>query len=138
VLIGGKVAVVAGYGDVGKGCADGAPRPGRAGDRHRDRPDLRAAGGHGRLPGNQPWRTSSGIADIFVSCTGNYNIITAEHMAQMKHQAIVSNIGHFDNEIDMAGLTRVPRHREDQHQATGRRVGVRGRATPSSSSPRAA
>jgi adenosylhomocysteinase len=49
-----------------------------------------------------------GIADIFVSCTGNYNIITAEHMAQMKHQAIVSNIGHFDNEIDMAGLARVP------------------------------
>ncbi|MEV1206598.1 adenosylhomocysteinase, partial [Microbispora rosea] len=49
-----------------------------------------------------------GIADIFVTTTGNFGIITAEHMAQMKHQAIVSNIGHFDNEIDMAGLGRIP------------------------------
>jgi adenosylhomocysteinase len=48
------------------------------------------------------------IADIFVSATGNFHIITAEHMSQMKHQAIVGNIGHFDNEIDMAGLTRLP------------------------------
>jgi adenosylhomocysteinase len=47
-------------------------------------------------------------ADIFISATGNYHIITAEHMSQMKHQAIVGNIGHFDNEIDMAGLTRLP------------------------------
>jgi adenosylhomocysteinase len=47
-------------------------------------------------------------ADIFVSATGNYHIITAEHMSQMKHQAIVGNIGHFDNEIDMAGLARLP------------------------------
>src|SRR6185369_2419229 len=49
-----------------------------------------------------------GIADIFVTTTGNFNIITADHMASMKHQAIVSNIGHFDNEIDMAGLNRLP------------------------------
>jgi adenosylhomocysteinase len=47
-------------------------------------------------------------ADIFVTATGNYNIITAEHMSRMKHQAIVGNIGHFDNEIDMAGLARLP------------------------------
>jgi adenosylhomocysteinase len=47
-------------------------------------------------------------ADIFVTATGNYNIITAEHMSKMKHQAIVGNIGHFDNEIDMAGLARLP------------------------------
>jgi adenosylhomocysteinase len=47
-------------------------------------------------------------ADIFISATGNYHIITAEHMSQMKHQAIVGNIGHFDNEIDMAGLARLP------------------------------
>ncbi|HKD87886.1 MAG TPA: adenosylhomocysteinase, partial [Streptosporangiaceae bacterium] len=47
-------------------------------------------------------------ADIFVSATGNFHIITAEHMSQMKHQAIVGNIGHFDNEIDMAGLARLP------------------------------
>ena len=47
-------------------------------------------------------------ADIFITTTGNFNIITAEHMARMKHQAIVGNIGHFDNEIDMAGLERTP------------------------------
>ena len=49
-----------------------------------------------------------GTADIFVTATGNRDVITAEHMARMKHQAIVGNIGHFDNEIDMAGLSRVP------------------------------
>ena len=49
-----------------------------------------------------------GIADIFVTTTGNFMIITADHMAKMKHQAIVSNIGHFDNEIDIAGLAKVP------------------------------
>jgi adenosylhomocysteinase len=49
-----------------------------------------------------------GEADIFVSATGNKNVITAEHMSKMKHQAIVGNIGHFDNEIDMAGLAKVP------------------------------
>jgi adenosylhomocysteinase len=48
------------------------------------------------------------VADIFVSATGNFHIITAEHMSRMKHQAIVGNIGHFDNEIDMAGLARLP------------------------------
>jgi adenosylhomocysteinase len=48
------------------------------------------------------------IADIFVTTTGNFNIITADDMARMKHQAIVSNIGHFDNEIDMAGLAKIP------------------------------
>ncbi len=49
-----------------------------------------------------------GTADIFVTATGNYGIITADHMSKMKHQAIVANIGHFDNEIDMAGLARIP------------------------------
>ena len=53
-------------------------------------------------------RMSSSTADIFVSATGNFHIITAEHMSQMKHQAIVGNIGHFDNEIDIAGLARLP------------------------------
>ena len=48
-----------------------------------------------------------GTADIFITATGNKDVITAEHMAQMKHQAIVGNIGHFDNEIDMAGLARI-------------------------------
>ena len=108
VLIGGKVAVVCGYGDVGKGCAESLRRPGRPGRRHRDRPHLRPAGGHGGLPGHRRSRTSSPTADIFVTATGNKDIITAEHMAQMKHQAIVGNIGHFDNEIDMAGLAATP------------------------------
>ena len=61
-------------------------------------------------------------ADIFVTATGNRNIITADHMAKMKHKAIVGNIGHFDNEIDMAGLDQVPGLERNQHQAPGRRV----------------
>ncbi len=69
-----------------------------------------------------------GTADIFVTATGNKDIITADHMARMKHQAIVGNIGHFDNEIDMAGLTAIPGHRAGQHQAPGRQVGLPRRA----------
>jgi adenosylhomocysteinase len=61
-------------------------------------------------------------ADIFITTTGNKGIISAEHMARMKHQAIVGNIGHFDNEIDMAGLARMSDVQQDQHQAAGRRV----------------
>ncbi len=106
-LIGGKVAVVCGYGDVGKGCAE----------------SLRGQGGRvivteidpicalqAAMDGYQVARLEDvvGSADIFVSATGNFHIITAEHMSQMKHQAIVGNIGHFDNEIDMAGLARLP------------------------------
>jgi adenosylhomocysteinase len=56
-------------------------------------------------------------ADIFITATGNKDIITAEHMARMKHNAIVGNIGHFDNEIDMAGLAKVEGHQAHQHQA---------------------
>ena len=78
-------------------------RPGRPRDRHRDRPDLRPAGGDGGLPGRRLEDVVE-TADIFITATGNKDIITAEHMARMKHQAIVGNIGHFDNEIDMAGL----------------------------------
>ena len=63
-------------------------------------------------------------ADIFVTATGNRDIITVDDMARMKHNAIVCNIGHFDNEIDMAGLARYPGHLQDQHQAPGRRLGV--------------
>ena len=63
-------------------------------------------------------------ADIFVSATGNRSVLTAEHMAAMKHQAIVGNIGHFDNEIDMAGLAKLPGRHAGQHQAAGRQVGV--------------
>ncbi|MBL7497531.1 adenosylhomocysteinase [Frankia sp. CNm7] len=107
VLIGGKVAVVAGYGDVGKGCADALRGQGARVIVTEIDPicALQAA-----MDGFQVTVLEDVVstADIFVSTTGNFNIITAEHMAAMKHQAIVSNIGHFDNEIDMAGLGRIP------------------------------
>ncbi|MEV7005711.1 adenosylhomocysteinase [Streptosporangium sp. NPDC051022] len=107
VLIGGKVAVVAGYGDVGKGCADALKGQGARVIVTEIDPicALQAA-----MDGFQVTTLEDvvGIADIFVTTTGNFDIITADHMAQMKHNAIVSNIGHFDNEIDMAGLARIP------------------------------
>jgi adenosylhomocysteinase len=107
VLIGGKVTVVCGYGDVGKGCAE----------------SLRGQGGRvvvteidpicalqAAMDGYQVATLEDVVAtaDIFVTATGNRDVITAGHMALMKHQAIVGNIGHFDNEIDMAGLARLP------------------------------
>jgi adenosylhomocysteinase len=106
VLIGGKVAVVCGYGDVGKGCAE----------------SLRGQGGRvviteidpicalqAAMDGYQVARLQDVVsrADIFVTATGNKDVITARDMARMKHQAIVGNIGHFDNEIDMAGLEKL-------------------------------
>ncbi len=107
VLIGGKVAVVAGYGDVGKGCAEALKGQGARVIVTEIDPicALQAA-----MDGFQVTTLEEvvGIADIFVTTTGNFNIITADHMAQMKHNAIVSNIGHFDNEIDMTGLARIP------------------------------
>ena len=107
VLIGGKVAVICGYGDVGKGCAESLRGQGARVIVTEIDPicALQAA-----MDGYQVARLEDvvGTADIFVSATGNFHIITAEHMSQMKHQAIVGNIGHFDNEIDMAGLARLP------------------------------
>ncbi|WP_431894074.1 adenosylhomocysteinase [Nonomuraea sp. bgisy101] len=107
VLIGGKVAVVCGYGDVGKGCADALRGQGARVIVTEIDPicALQAA-----MDGFQVTTLEDvvGIADIFVTTTGNFDIITADHMAKMKHQAIVSNIGHFDNEIDMAGLAKTP------------------------------
>ncbi|HEX5289256.1 MAG TPA: adenosylhomocysteinase [Streptosporangiaceae bacterium] len=107
VLIGGKVAVVCGYGDVGKGCAESLRGQGARVVVTEIDPicALQAA-----MDGFQVAQLEDvvDIADIFVSATGNFHIITAEHMSQMKHQAIVGNIGHFDNEIDMAGLARLP------------------------------
>ncbi|RCG27934.1 adenosylhomocysteinase [Sphaerisporangium album] len=107
VLIGGKVAVVCGYGDVGKGCADALRGQGARVIVTEIDPicALQAA-----MDGFQVTTLEDvvGIADIFVTTTGNFDIITADHMGRMKHNAIVSNIGHFDNEIDMAGLARVP------------------------------
>ncbi|GGK15412.1 adenosylhomocysteinase [Pilimelia terevasa] len=103
VLIGGKVAVVAGYGDVGKGCAESLRGQGARVIVTEIDPicALQAA-----MDGYQVARMEDVVAtaDIFITATGSFNVITADHMAAMKHQAIVGNIGHFDNEIDMAGL----------------------------------
>jgi adenosylhomocysteinase len=107
VLIGGKLAVVCGYGDVGKGCAESLRGQGARVVITEVDPicALQAA-----MEGFQVVRLEDVIesADIFVTATGNRDIITATDMARMKHQAIVGNIGHFDNEIDMAGLAALP------------------------------
>jgi adenosylhomocysteinase len=104
VMIGGKVAVVCGYGDVGKGCAESLRGQGARVLITEIDPicALQAA-----MEGYQVVTLEDviGTADIFITATGNKDIITAKHMAAMKHQAIVGNIGHFDNEIDIAGLT---------------------------------
>jgi adenosylhomocysteinase len=112
VMIAGKIAVICGYGDVGKGCAAA----------------LRGQGARVIVTEIDPIcalqalmegldvRTIEDVvdtADIFITATGNRDIITAQHMSRMKHQAIVGNIGHFDNEIDMAGLARIPGIRRD-------------------------
>ena len=106
VMIGGKTAVVCGFGDVGKGCAE----------------SLRGQGARVIIPEVDPICALQAAmqgyevntlervldrADLFISATGCLGIITAEHMGRMKHQAIVGNIGHFDNEVDMAGLQRM-------------------------------
>ena len=105
VMIGGKTAVVCGYGDVGKGCVQSLQGQGARVIVTEIDPinALQAV-----MEGLQvlPMEEVVGIADIFVSATGNADIITIDHMLQMKHNAIVCNIGHFDNEIDMAGLGR--------------------------------
>jgi adenosylhomocysteinase len=107
VLIGGKVALVCGYGDVGKGCAESLRGQGARVIITEIDPicALQAA-----MDGHQVTTIEDVIdkVDIFVTTTGNKNIITADHMSRMKHQAIVGNIGHFDNEIDMAGLAAIP------------------------------
>jgi adenosylhomocysteinase len=107
VMIGGKVAVVCGYGDVGKGCAESLAGQGARVIVTEIDPicALQAA-----MRGFQVATLEDVVAtaDIFITTTGNFNIITAEDMARMKHQAIVGNIGHFDNEIDMAGLQSYP------------------------------
>ncbi|GAB7193683.1 adenosylhomocysteinase [Kineococcus sp. NUM-3379] len=107
VLIGGKVALVAGYGDVGKGCAESLRGQGARVLITEVDPicALQAA-----MDGYQVVRLAEVVdqVDIFVTATGNKDVIMASDMVRMKHQAIVGNIGHFDNEIDMAGLAKVP------------------------------
>jgi adenosylhomocysteinase len=107
VLIGGKVAVICGFGDVGKGCAESLRGQGARVVVTEVDPicALQAA-----MEGFQVTTLDDVVetADIFVTATGNFNIITAAHMERMKQGAIVGNIGHFDNEIDMAGLANLP------------------------------
>ncbi|HEX6047813.1 MAG TPA: adenosylhomocysteinase [Gemmatimonadaceae bacterium] len=106
VMLAGKVAVVFGYGEVGKGCAQALKGQGARVVVTEIDPicALQAA-----MEGFQVTTLDDVVetADIFITATGNFSIITAEHMARMKDKAIVGNIGHFDNEIDMAGLKKV-------------------------------
>jgi adenosylhomocysteinase len=107
VLIGGKVAVVCGYGDVGKGCAESLRGQGARVIVTEIDPicALQAA-----MDGYQVSTLEDVLdtADIIITATGNKDVVTVEQMKRMKHQAILGNIGHFDNEIDMAGLETLP------------------------------
>jgi adenosylhomocysteinase len=107
VMIGGKMAVICGFGDVGKGCAESLRGQGARVVITEIDPicALQAA-----MQGYEIKTLEEVVetGDIFITCTGNKDIITAAHMARMKHQAIVGNIGHFDNEIDIAGLSKTP------------------------------
>jgi adenosylhomocysteinase len=107
VMVAGKVTLVCGYGDVGKGCAQSLRGQGARVLVTEVDPicALQAA-----MEGYQVVTLEDvvGAADIFVTATGNRDVIMAEHMAAMKHNAIVCNIGHFNNEVDMAGLARHP------------------------------
>ncbi|MFL5851540.1 MAG: adenosylhomocysteinase [Solirubrobacteraceae bacterium] len=107
VMLAGKVCVVCGYGDVGKGCVESLRGQGARVVVTEVDPicALQAS-----MQGLDVVRLDDVVetADVFITATGNRDIITADHMARMKHQAIVGNIGHFDNEIDMAGLPRTP------------------------------
>jgi adenosylhomocysteinase len=105
VMLAGKVAVVCGYGDVGKGCAQSLRGQGARVVVTEIDPicALQAA-----MEGFQVMTVEDALpfADLFITATGNHHILTAEHMAKMKDKTIVGNIGHFDNEIDMAGLKK--------------------------------
>ncbi len=107
VMLSGKLAVVCGYGEVGKGCAQALRGQGCRVVVTEIDPicALQAA-----MEGYEVKKLESFVetADIFVTATGNFNVLTAEHMGRMKDKAIVGNIGHFDNEIEMAGLKKVP------------------------------
>jgi adenosylhomocysteinase len=107
VMIAGKLAVICGFGDVGKGCAESLRGQGaRVVVTEIDPICALQAAMQGYTV--RTLEEVVGEGDIFVTATGNRDIIRAEHMARMKHQAIVGNIGHFDNEIDIAGLAKLP------------------------------
>ena len=113
VMIGGKAVLVCGFGEVGKGCAQALKGQGARVMVTEVDPicALQAA-----MEGYQVVRLEDVVeeADIFVTATGNFNIISADQMNRMKDKAIVCNIGHFDNEIDMAGLAKLPGIRKEQ------------------------
>jgi len=113
VMLSGKMAVVLGYGDVGKGCAQALKGQGARVVVTEIDPicALQAC-----MEGYTVARIDDVIdkADVFITATGNRDVITADHMARMKDKAVVANIGHFDNEIDMAGLAAVPGIRKDE------------------------
>jgi adenosylhomocysteinase len=117
VMIAGKIAVVAGYGDVGKGCAQALKGQGARVIITEIDPinALQAA-----MEGYQVTTIEDALdtADIFVTATGNEAVITADHMSHMKHNAIVCNIGHFDSEIDIAGLARTGATRDELKPGT--------------------
>ena len=127
VMLAGKTAVVCGFGDVGKGSAESLRVQGAKVVVTEIDPicALQAA-----MEGYQVLTLEDVVeyADVFITTTGNKDIIKVADMARMKHQAIVGNIGHFDNEIDMVGLETLSRHRAHQHQAAGRRVALPRRA----------
>ena len=106
-MLGGKVAVVCGYGEVGKGCAQSLRGQGCRVIVTEIDPIL---GLQAAMEGYEVTTLEDVVetADVFVTATGNYNVITFAHMQRMKDKAIIGNIGHFDNEIDMAGLSRAP------------------------------
>ncbi|HEY0925981.1 adenosylhomocysteinase [Brevundimonas sp.] len=107
VMLSGKVAVVCGYGDVGKGSA-ASLRQGGARVKVTEIDPINAL--QAAMDGYQVTTLEKAVeyADIFVTTTGNKDVITVDHLQRMKHQAIVANVGHFDNEIDMAGLEKLP------------------------------
>ncbi|MFM7336979.1 MAG: adenosylhomocysteinase [Actinomycetota bacterium] len=117
VMIAGKMAVVCGYGDVGKGCAQSLRGQGaRVVVTEIDPINALQAAMEGYIV--DTFENVLSRADIFVTATGNEAIITADHMSKMKHNAIVCNIGHFDNEIDMAGLSRSGATRDELKPGT--------------------
>ena len=117
VMIAGKMAVVCGYGDVGKGCAQSLRGQGaRVVVTEIDPINALQAAMEGYIV--DTLENVLKVADIFVTATGNEAIVTAEHMSKMKHNAIVCNIGHFDNEIDMLGLSRSNATRDELKPGT--------------------
>ena len=107
VMIGGKLAVVCGYGEVGKGCAQALRGQGCRVVVTEIDPILAL---QASMEGFEIKTVEDvvGLADIFITATGNFHVITAEHMSRMKDKAIIGNIGHFDNEIEMSELSKIP------------------------------